>query len=73
MSKTTKEMPYSMRFLFAGCAGIGATLCVHPLDVVRISLQLDAEGGGECAWIRCDAVTRWTSFCDPVVFGNHRC
>lgn len=43
---TNAHVPYSLRFLFAGCAGIGASLCVHPLDVIRISLQLDAEGGG---------------------------
>jgi hypothetical protein len=35
------------RFGFAGCAGIGATLCVHPLDVVRMQMQIDAEGGAK--------------------------
>lgn len=40
-------MTLPLRFLFSGTAGIGATLCVHPLDVVRVRLQLDAEGGGK--------------------------
>lgn len=26
-------------------SGIGATLCVHPMDVLRVRLQLDSEGG----------------------------
>ena len=33
--------------VFAACAGVGATLCVHPLDVLRFNLQLDAEGGAK--------------------------
>lgn len=29
-------------FSFAGVAGVSATLCVHPLDVVRVNMQVDA-------------------------------
>jgi len=28
-------------FLFGGLAGVGATLCVHPLDVIRVQIQVD--------------------------------
>lgn len=33
------------RFGIAGIAGCGATTCVHPLDVVRVNLQVDATSG----------------------------
>jgi len=33
------------RFGIAGIAGCGATCCVHPLDVVRVNLQVDATSG----------------------------
>ena len=32
------------RFGIAGMAGCGASCCVHPLDVVRINLQIDQAG-----------------------------
>eukprot|EP00050_Salpingoeca_kvevrii_P016608 m.57018 g.57018 ORF g.57018 m.57018 type:complete len:302 (+) comp7048_c0_seq4:89-994(+) len=41
------KVPIPVRFGFAAMAGIGATCCVHPLDVLRVHLQLDAEGGGK--------------------------
>ena len=31
-------------------AGCGATLCVHPLDVVRVNLQVDSTGVGKRAY-----------------------
>lgn len=34
------------RFGIAGIAGCGATLCVHPLDVIRINMQVDSGAGG---------------------------
>lgn len=34
------------RFGMAGTAGCGATLCVHPLDVIRVNLQVDGGKGG---------------------------
>jgi solute carrier family 25 oxoglutarate transporter 11 len=40
-------MSYTTRFAFAGVSGIGATLCVHPLDVVRFQMQLDGQGGSK--------------------------
>eukprot|EP00729_Bicosta_minor_P010190 gene10190-12289_t len=33
------------RFGFAGLAGTSATLFVHPLDVVRVTMQVDGAGG----------------------------
>lgn len=35
------------RFGIAGVAGIGATLTVHPLDVVRINMQVDSSSGAK--------------------------
>ena len=40
------EMSIGTRFLLGGAAGCGASACVHPLDVCRIQMQVDAEGGG---------------------------
>jgi solute carrier family 25 oxoglutarate transporter 11 len=40
--KTTST---AQRLVFAACAGIGATLVVHPLDVTRFHMQLDGQGG----------------------------
>ena len=45
MSK--KESTFGTRVAFALSAGCGATLCVHPLDVTRVQMQLDAEGGAK--------------------------
>lgn len=42
-----KKASTAQRLCFAACAGVGATLCVHPLDVLRLNLQLDAEGGSK--------------------------
>lgn len=35
------------RFGIAAAAGIGATSCVHPLDVLRVNLQVDQGKGGQ--------------------------
>jgi solute carrier family 25 oxoglutarate transporter 11 len=32
-------------FFCAGVSGCLTTCCVHPLDVIRIRMQLDSEGG----------------------------
>jgi len=40
------QMETLARFGIAGCAGIGATSCVHPLDVVRVNLQVDQSMKG---------------------------
>jgi solute carrier family 25 oxoglutarate transporter 11 len=31
---------FAQSFLFGGIAGCGATVCVHPLDVIRIQMQI---------------------------------
>eukprot|EP01047_Picozoa_sp_COSAG01_P080376 COSAG01_NODE_15604_length_1320_cov_1.378378_1_plen_296_part_00 len=41
------ESTFGTRVAFALSAGCGATLCVHPLDVTRVQMQLDAEGGAK--------------------------
>lgn len=33
----------SQKFAMSTAAGCGATICVHPLDVIRINLQLDSK------------------------------
>ena len=35
-----------VRMVIAACAGMGAATCCHPLDVIRVHMQLDSEGGG---------------------------
>lgn len=47
MSTKKVEIGFGTRFLFGGAAGCGASMCVHPLDVVRIQMQVDAEGGSK--------------------------
>jgi len=42
-----KQVPLATRFLLGGVAGCSATCFVHPLDVTRVQMQLDAEGGGK--------------------------
>ena len=42
-----KDSTFASRMAFALTAGCGATLCVHPLDVTRVQMQLDAEGGAK--------------------------
>lgn len=39
------DLSLPVRVGFSGTAAIAATLCVHPLDVIRVQMQLDAEGG----------------------------
>eukprot|EP00937_MAST-01D_sp_MAST-1D-sp2_P003808 g3808.t1 len=46
-TKPTKQVTVGTRFLLGGIAGCSATCCVHPLDVTRVQMQLDAEGGGK--------------------------
>ena len=44
---TQKRMETLSRIGTALTAGCGATLCVHPLDVVRVNLQVDSTGVGK--------------------------
>jgi len=34
-----------LRMLFGACSGMVAASCCHPLDVLRVQLQVDSEGG----------------------------
>uniref|UniRef100_H2ZMN3 Mitochondrial 2-oxoglutarate/malate carrier protein n=1 Tax=Ciona savignyi TaxID=51511 RepID=H2ZMN3_CIOSA len=47
MSDTRKVLPNGVKFLFGGTAGMGATLFVQPLDLVKNRLQLSGAGGQE--------------------------
>ncbi|XP_023717148.1 mitochondrial 2-oxoglutarate/malate carrier protein [Cryptotermes secundus] len=40
-----KTIPNSVKFLFGGLAGMGATCVVQPLDLVKNRMQLSGEGG----------------------------
>ena len=39
-------IPNSVKFLFGGSAGMGATLFVQPLDLVKNRMQMSGEAGG---------------------------
>ncbi|XP_072040159.1 mitochondrial 2-oxoglutarate/malate carrier protein-like isoform X2 [Amphiura filiformis] len=41
------HIPKPIKFLFGGSAGMGATLFVQPLDLVKNRMQLSGEGGGQ--------------------------
>lgn len=43
--KEPAGMPKYVKFLFGGSAGMGATLFVQPLDLVKNRMQLSGEGG----------------------------
>ncbi|CAD5116281.1 DgyrCDS5188 [Dimorphilus gyrociliatus] len=40
-----KEIPKAVKFLFGGSAGMGATLFVQPLDLIKNRMQLSGVGG----------------------------
>lgn len=42
-----KQIPKPINFLFGGVSGMGATLVVQPLDLLKNRLQLTGEGGGQ--------------------------
>ncbi|KAK3802841.1 hypothetical protein RRG08_053992 [Elysia crispata] len=42
-----QQMSKSIKFLFGGSAGMGATFFVQPLDLVKNRMQLSGMGGGE--------------------------
>jgi solute carrier family 25 oxoglutarate transporter 11 len=44
-AKEPATMPKYVKFLFGGSAGMGATLFVQPLDLVKNRMQLSGEGG----------------------------
>ncbi|XP_014675883.1 PREDICTED: mitochondrial 2-oxoglutarate/malate carrier protein-like [Priapulus caudatus] len=41
-----QSIPNAVKFLFGGTAGMGATVFVQPLDLVKNRMQLSGEGGG---------------------------
>ena len=41
-----QTIPNSVKFLFGGSAGMGATLFVQPLDLVKNRMQMSGEAGG---------------------------
>uniref|UniRef100_A0A0L8GLL4 Mitochondrial 2-oxoglutarate/malate carrier protein n=1 Tax=Octopus bimaculoides TaxID=37653 RepID=A0A0L8GLL4_OCTBM len=43
--KVSKSIPNSIKFLFGGLSGMGATCFVQPLDLVKNRMQLSGEGG----------------------------
>merc|ERR1719493_542422 len=43
--KTKKSLGLPVRMLFGACSGMVAASCCHPLDVLRVQLQVDSEGG----------------------------
>lgn len=45
MSQPKKNVPNSVKFLFGGLAGMGATCFVQPLDLVKNRMQLSGMGG----------------------------
>ncbi|CDQ92715.1 unnamed protein product [Oncorhynchus mykiss] len=40
-----KTSPKAIKFLFGGLAGMGATVFVQPLDLVKNRMQLSGQGG----------------------------
>lgn len=44
-AKEPAGMPKYVKFIFGGSAGMGATLFVQPLDLVKNRMQLSGEGG----------------------------
>ncbi|CAF1411471.1 unnamed protein product, partial [Adineta steineri] len=45
-TKPTTNTPNSIKFLISGLASMGATLFVHPMDLVKNRMQISGEGGG---------------------------
>lgn len=49
MAATTqqhKKEPLWVKFLNSGLSGMGATICVQPIDLIKTRMQLAGEGGG---------------------------
>lgn len=44
MDAKPRTSPKSVKFLFGGLAGMGATVFVQPLDLVKNRMQLSGEG-----------------------------
>ena len=42
----TQQFPKPVNFMFGGLAGMGATMVVQPLDLLKNRLQMAGEGGG---------------------------
>ncbi len=38
-----QQTNYGRAFLFGGISGCGATLVMHPMDVIRVQIQIDGH------------------------------
>uniref|UniRef100_A0A7S2US98 Uncharacterized protein n=1 Tax=Fibrocapsa japonica TaxID=94617 RepID=A0A7S2US98_9STRA len=47
MSSNSGETPLPLRMVISACAGMGAATICHPLDVIRVNMQVDSEGGSK--------------------------
>lgn len=57
-SEQTKPVPNYVKFIMGGSAGMGATMFVQPLDLVKNRMQLSGEGGSARAYKNSfDAIT----------------
>ncbi|OQR75158.1 mitochondrial 2-oxoglutarate/malate carrier protein isoform X2 [Tropilaelaps mercedesae] len=45
-AESAQTIPKPVKFIFGGSAGMGATLFVQPLDLIKNRMQLSGEGGG---------------------------
>lgn len=43
-------IPNHMKFVLGGCAGMAATVCVQPLDLVKTRMQMSGVGSGKSAY-----------------------
>ncbi|RUS74525.1 hypothetical protein EGW08_017713 [Elysia chlorotica] len=46
-NRPPKQMSKSIKFVFGGAAGMGATVFVQPLDLLKNRMQLSGMGGGQ--------------------------
>lgn len=57
-SEQVKPVPNYVKFIMGGSAGMGATMFVQPLDLVKNRMQLSGEGGSARAYKNSfDAIT----------------
>lgn len=45
MNSTKKNPPNYYRFIIGGLSGMGASLIVHPIDIIKNRMQMSGEGG----------------------------
>lgn len=47
LKSSEDKLPIFSRFILAGCAGMSSTAICHPLDVLKVRLQMNGEGGSK--------------------------